>query len=112
MKPLVKLTLLATLLSSLFGCASANYETRLPPPDAFNPTFLSYKELPGEKVMVVAVDPTGEWAFAYDDNRATLKEAAINAAIKCDKARDKFQVFAKGRIFAINNDIVYYDEIK
>ena len=67
--------------------------------------------------MVVAVDPiplgiTREpnWAFGYDDSRATLEEAAKNAAIKCDKARKKHKVFAKGKIFAINDEVIYYND--
>jgi hypothetical protein len=74
-----------------------------------NPIFLRYKELPGNKVFVVAVDPTGQWAFGYDHGRETLQEAAENAAIKCDKAREKHQVFNKVKLFAVNNEIVYYN---
>jgi len=115
MKPFIKLLLLSAVLATLFGCASEPYETRYAPPDAFNPVFLRYKEMLGQKVMVVAIDPAPlgidrepNWAFGYDDSRATLEEAAENAAIKCDKARKKHKVFAKGKIFAINDEIVYY----
>ena len=112
MKSLVKIILLSILLSSVYGCASSGkkFETRLAPPEAFNPTFLKYKELPGQKVMVVAVDPTGQWAFGYDYNRATLEEAAQNAAVKCDKARDKHEVFTTGKLFAVNDEVVYYKQ--
>ncbi len=110
MKTFIKFVLLSALLATVYGCASGTYETRLTPPEAMNPVFLRYKELPGQKVFVVAVDPTGEWAFGYDHSRATLAEAAENAAMKCDKARKKHKVFAKAKLFAINDEVVYYDQ--
>jgi len=109
MKTLVKIALLSALLSTVFGCASGTYETRLPPPNAFNPTFIKYKELPGQKVMVVAVDQTGQWACGFDHSRATLEEAARNAATKCDIGRKKNQVLSKAKLFAVNDEIVYYN---
>jgi len=116
MKTFIKLVLLSAVLATLCGCASEPFETRYAPPDAFSPVFLRYKEMPGQKVMVVAIDPTPlgvsrepNWAFGYDDSRATLEEAAENAAIKCDKARKKHKVFAKGKIFAINDEVVYFN---
>ena len=73
---------------------------------------MKYKELPGQKVMAVAVDPGGRWAFGFDHSRTSLQEAAENAAKKCDDARKDFKVFSKARIFAINDEVVYYDEFK
>lgn len=114
MKKWIKLLIASVFLVSLFGCATSSsdekYETRLRPPEDFNPTWLKYQKLPGEKVMVVAIDMGGNWAFGYDHDRTTLAEAAENAAIKCDKAREKHTVFTKAKLFAINNDIVYYDK--
>jgi hypothetical protein len=75
-----------------------------------NPVFLRYKELPGQKVMTVAVDPTGQWAFGYDHSRATLEEAAQTAAVKCDAAREKHKVFTRAKLFAVNDEIVYYNQ--
>ena len=114
MKLFAKFALLAVLLSTVFGCVNPGepFQVRLTPPDSFNPVFLRYKEKPGEKVIVVAVDPGGRWAFGYDHSRDNLQEAAKNAAMKCDKARDKHKVFTKARIFAINDTVVYYDEFK
>jgi hypothetical protein len=109
MKALIKISILSVLLSTVCGCVGGSYEIRLPPPEALNPVFLRYKELPGQKVFVVAVDQTGQWAFGYDHSRTNLQEAAQNAAVKCDKARKKHQVFAKAKLFAINNEVVYYD---
>ena len=110
MKALIKIAVISVLLLTVYGCASGTYESRLAPPDAFNPTFLKYKELPGQKVMVIAVDPTGQWAYVYDYNSATLEEAAKNAATKCDKEREKHEVFAKAKLFAVNDEIVYYNK--
>ena len=112
MKSFVKFALLSAMLAALYGCASGTYDTRLAPPDAMNPVFMRYKELPEQKVFVVAVDPTGQWAFGYDHGRETLAEAAENAAVKCDKAREKHKVFTKAKLFAINNEIVYYNTLK
>jgi hypothetical protein len=113
MKLFIKFVLLAAVFSAVFGCATSDtsFEARLTPPQEFNPYFLKYKELPGEKVMVVAVDPGGYWAYAYDHSRSTLLEAAENAAIKCDKARKQNQVFTKAKIFAINDEVVYYNNL-
>jgi len=114
MKKLIRLLIASVLLFSVFGCATSStaekYETRLRPPEDFNPLWLRYQELPGEKVMVIAVDMGGNWAFGYDHDRDTLVEAAENAAIKCDKARKKHKVFTGAKLFAVNNDIVYYDK--
>jgi len=112
MKVFIKLAVLSALLSVVYGCASSGdkFETRTPPPDALNPVFMRYKELPGEKVFVVAVDPTGQWAFGYDSNRETLEEAAVNAAVKCDEARKKHRVFTKAQLFAVNDEVVYYNQ--
>lgn len=113
MKLIAKLTLLAILISTAFGCATSGtqYETRLRPPKDFDKTYMRYLEEKGNKVLVIAVDPDGTWAYAYDKNRATLKEAAENAAIRCDIARkhQKHQVHNKAKLFAVNDEIVYYN---
>jgi len=110
MKLLTKFALLMILLSTVFGCATTENkkETLLQPPaESFNPVFLGYKEKPGEKVLVVAVDPGGRWAFGYDHSQVSIEEAAKNAAIKCDSAREEHKVFTKAKIFAINDKVVY-----
>ena len=114
MKLLIKCSLLVALLISVFGGASTDgtYETRLAPPEDFNPTFMEYKKLPGQKVMVIAIDPGGYWAYGYDHGRSNTREAAEAAAIKCDDARKQYVVHNKAKIFAINNDIIYYDQFK
>jgi hypothetical protein len=112
MKTFIKIAFLSAMLATVYGCASGTYETRIAPPEALNPIFMRYQELPGQKVFVVAVDPTGQWAFGYDHDRETLQEAAESAAVKCDKAREKHQVFTKAKLYAINNDVVYFDTVK
>jgi len=107
MKMFVKFALLSAILVAVYGCASQPYDARIRPPDAMNPVFLRYKELPGQKVFVVAVDPTGEWAFGYDHSRETLEEAAKNAARKCDLARKRHKVVTKAKLFAVNDEVVY-----
>ncbi len=112
MKKLINLLLLFVLLSALCGCTTTGekYDPLLRPPDAFNPAFLRYQELEGQKIMVVAIDMSGNWAFGYDYDCDTLAEAAENATIKCDKARKNHKVFAKAKLFAVNNEVVYYDK--
>ncbi|MEI7851281.1 MAG: hypothetical protein WCH86_05570 [Kiritimatiellales bacterium] len=117
MKTFIKFALLSAVLATLYGCTSEPYETCYAPPDAFSPVFLRYKEMPGQKVMVVAVNPVPlgiarepNWAFGYDDSRATLEEATTNAMIKCEKARKKHKVFANAKIFAINDEVVYFKD--
>ena len=110
MKSLIKFAALAILLSTLFGCATGGdqYETRLDPPaGAFNTMFMRYSQLPGEKVLVVAVDPGGRWAYGYDHSQDSLEDAAKHAAIKCDAARKEHKVFSKAHIYAINEDVIY-----
>jgi hypothetical protein len=111
MKMFLKFALLAVIFSSVFGCATSDtdFQTHLQMPESFNPIFHRYKALPEEKVLVVAVDPGGRWAFGYDHSRESLEEAAMNAAIKCDKARKKHNVFTEGTIFAVNDDVIYND---
>lgn len=98
------------MLTTVFGCASGTYEFRLAPPDAFNRVFMHYKELPGQKVMMIAVDPTGLWSYGFDYDKATIEEAAQNATIKRDKAREKYSVFSKAKLFAVNDEIVYHKD--
>ena len=109
MKMLFKLGLSAIALLLIFGCATESTKLRLTPPDDMNKAFMRYKELPGEKVFVCAIDASGAWTYAYDYGRTTSEEAAKTAAERCDRMREKIGVHAKGRLFAINNDVVYFD---
>lgn len=111
MKAMLKYGMLTLVALVLAGCASSGVQSgvRLPPPDVMNPVYLRYSEFGTNKVFVVAVDPDGHWAFGYDHSRDSIEEAAINAAVKCDIAREKFGVHAKGRLFAVNDEIVYFN---
>lgn len=111
MKKLIRFALLSALLSIVYGCAS-DYNTFVGPSDEINKAFMEYKALPGQKVFVVAFDPNGPWAYGYADSCATIEEAAKAAAIACDKHRKENQVLNKAKVFAINNDIVYYKKLK
>jgi len=112
MKSLIKFSLLSVLLACVYGCATNSGDVRLDPPPSMNSAFLKYKELPGQKVFVVAVDTTGEWCLAYDHSRETVEEAAVEAATLCDAQRSKMKVFTKAKIYAINDEVVYYDYLK
>ena len=109
MKSLIKIVLLSVLLSSVYGCASSGkqHEIRLRPPEAFNTYYLGYTKLQEPKVCVIAVDASGEWAFGYSAG-TTLEDAAQKATVSCDQQRDKFKIFTKAKLFAVNDEIVYY----
>ncbi len=110
MKMFAKWFLLVVLSSIVFGCATQETSgLRLPPPVAFNTTFLKYQALQGEKVMVLAVDPGGSWACGFEYAQNSLEEATESATITCDLNRKESKVFTKATLFAVNNDIVYYD---
>lgn len=113
MKLFVYAASLTLILSSLVGCATLDTtgEPKLQPPDEFNAIFMKYKELPEEKVMVIAVDPSGRWAYGYGQSEATLEAAATNAVINCNEVRRDHNVSASAKIFAVNNDIIYYDDL-
>lgn len=111
MKTLIKVSVLSVLMSMVFGCAST-YDTFVPPPEEINQAFMEYQKLPGQKVFVVAIDPTGPYAFGFDAGRATLEEAGKNAAVTCDQHREKNQVLNTAKVFAINDEVVYYKNLK
>lgn len=74
-----------------------------------SPVYMRYLEEPANKVFVVAVDPDGTWAFGYDFGMETVEEAADSAMEKCDVARERHGVHTEASIFAINDEIVYYN---
>jgi len=114
MKLFIKFALLAVLLSTVFGCVTSdeNFEVRLTPPGDFNPVFMTYKELPGEKAIMVAVDPGGRWAFGFDHSQSSVEEAVKIATEKCNSARKNHDVFTEAKVFAINDEVIYYDHLK
>lgn len=111
MKSAVRFCLMLAGLLVVAGCATSgdnSFRPKLPPPDVMNPVYMEYTQMPPNKVFVVAVDPDGTWAFGFDYGRETIEEAARNAAVKCDKARERHGVHTKGSLFAVNDEIVYY----
>jgi len=93
------------------GCVSDSvYVPELPM--SVKKKLIEYKKLPSNKVFVVAIDPGGTYAYGYDGGKATLKEAAKIATLKCDKQRKKYGIVSKPYIYAINDKVVYHDMIK
>lgn len=115
MKKMLAFAMMSVLLSLLTGCASTGgkmTEARIAPPPAMDRIYAQYKELPGNKVFVVAADADGRWAYGYDSGRETVEEAARNAAAQCDAMRKNAKVLARPKLFAINNKVVYYNQFK
>lgn len=111
MKVFVRVLFSAVLVSMLAGCASDNvvYIPKIPP--HAQAKLLDYFEQADNKVFVIAVDPSGDYAFGYDYGKSTLKEAAKVATEKCDASREASGIIAKPYIYALNNDVVYEEMI-
>lgn len=100
--------LVVSLLIS--GCASKAYIPTIPPEAKAH--IREYNEKEGNKVFILAVDPSGQFAFGYDYGKATVKEAAKLAVEQCDASREAFGVLSKPYVYAINGKVVYEDMIK
>jgi hypothetical protein len=113
MKVLAKVLCSATIVAVISGCASQSSSVYVPPiPPAAQAKLLDYYEQPGNKVFIIAVDPGGEFAYAFDYGKSTLKEAAKVATEKCDASREASGIFARPYIYALNNKVVYEEMIK
>lgn len=111
MKVLAKILCVSTIVAVIAGCSTKTvYIPRIPP--QAQAKLLDYYEQPDNKVFVIAVDPSGDFAFGYDYGKSTLKEAAKTAVEKCDANRDAQGIIAKTFIYAINNKVVYKDMIR
>lgn len=111
MKVFTKFLFAAVLASILTGCASdAVYVPKIPP--HAQAKLLDYFEQPDNKVFIIAVDPSGNYAFGYDYGKATLAEAAKVAVKKCDASRESSGIIARPYIYALNNKVVYEEMIK
>ncbi|MCF7847800.1 MAG: hypothetical protein K9M45_03030 [Kiritimatiellales bacterium] len=111
MKTLIKSIMVGLVVVVVAGCASdVVYVPQLPM--AAQKKLLAYEKLPPNKVFVIAIDPGGHYAYGFDSGKATLKEAAKIATLKCDKQRDTYGVASKTYIYAINDKVVYRDMIK
>ncbi|MGE4488854.1 MAG: hypothetical protein AB7E95_04825 [Kiritimatiellales bacterium] len=106
---------LVGILNLLFsGCSSpgTSFVAILPPPSEMNCSFLRYRQAPGQKAFVLAVDPAGQWAYGYSYAQETVEEATAKATETCDKARRKYGVVRDARPFAVNDEVVYYDPLE
>jgi hypothetical protein len=111
MKALVKVLSVSVLLAVVAGCASDVYYVPQLPTEA-QAKLLDYYKQPKNRVFVIAVDPSGDYAYGYDYGKATLKEAAKVAVEKCDANRESHGIVAKPYIYAINDKVVYEDMIR
>ena len=94
------------------GCATQNDEVYVPKvPAVAKAKLLDYYKQPGEKVFLIAVDPSGECAVGYAYGKATLREAAEEATLNCDAARHEAGVLARPYLYAKNNTVVYEQAI-
>jgi len=111
MKVFMKVLFASVLVTMLAGCASdVAYVPKIPA--QAQAKLLDYFAQPDNKVFIIAVDPSGDYAFGYDYGKATLKEATKVAVTKCDASRKSSGVLARPYIYAINNDVVYEEMIK
>ena len=111
MKVLTKIFCVVTLVSVIAGCASDSIYIPKIPPEA-QAKLLDYYEQPDNKVFIIAIDPGGDYAYAYDYGKATLKEAAKAAVEKCDASREAQGVVARPYVYALNDKVVYEDMIR
>ncbi|HEY5653166.1 MAG TPA: hypothetical protein VIR63_02210 [Pontiella sp.] len=111
MKLFVKIFAVLTVASVIAGCATDSiYVPRLP--SEVDAKLLDYFEQPDNKVFIVAIDPGGDYAYAYDYGKATIKEAAEVAVEKCDASREATGVVGQPYIYAMNNKVVYKEMIE
>lgn len=104
MKMVVKGFIGALAVLAVAGCIGVY----VPPVPADMQTALNdYYKQPGHKVFVVATDANGDYTFAYDYGKASVKEAAEVATINCDEARKKMNVLSKPVVYAVDNKVVY-----
>ena len=110
MKVFVKFLAVSLGLTIIAGCASNTvYVPKVP--SKVQAQLLDYYEQSDNKVFVLAVDPSGDYAFGVDSGKATLKEAAKVAVEMCDANRKSHGIFAKPYIYAINDKVVYEEMI-
>lgn len=111
MKVLTKVLGVGLLVALISGCATNTaYVPKLPP--HAQAMLLDYNKRPANKVFVIAVDPSGDFAVGYDYGKATKKEAYLSALAQCNANRKTYGVLDKPHIYAINNKVVYAEAIK
>jgi len=110
MKVFMKFLFVSIVVAMIAGCASDTvYVPRVPP--RAQAKLLDYFEQPDSKVFVIAVDPSGDFAYGYDYGKPSLKQAAKVAVEKCDASREANGIIAKPYIYAINDKVVYEEMI-
>jgi hypothetical protein len=110
MRVFVKFLFVSVVVAMIAGCASNTvYVPKIPP--RAQAKLLDYFEQPESKVFVIAVDPSGDFAFGYDYGKPTLKQAAKVAVEKCDASREANGILAKPYIYAVNDKVVYEEMI-
>jgi len=112
MKLLAKIFCSAALVSMIAGCASNDsvYIPRIPP--EVQAKLLDYESRPDNKVFILAVDPSGNFAFAYEYGQPTLKTAARMAVAKIDASRDANGVVGRPYVYALNDKVVWEEMIR
>ena len=111
MKAILKGLCVGVIVAFIAGCASDFVYVPKIPPQA-EAKLLDYFNQPDNKVFVIAIDPSGEYAFGYDYGKSTLKEGAKTALEKCQANRKSRGIMAKPYIYAINNKVVYKEMIR
>jgi len=110
MKVFVRFLFVSVVVAMVAGCASNTvYVPKIP--SRAQAKLLDYFEQPESKVFVIAVDPSGDFAYGYDYGKPTLKQAAKVAVEKCDASREANGIIAKPYIYAINDKVVYEEMI-
>lgn len=110
MKVLARFLFASVLVAMLAGCASdVAYVPKLPP--EAQAKLLDYLEQPDNKVFIIAIDPSGDYAYGYDYGKPTLEEAAKVAVEKVDASRETSGIIARPYVYALNDRIVYEEMI-
>lgn len=112
MKLLAKILSSVAVVSMIAGCASNDsaYIPRIPP--EVQAKLLDYEKLPDNKVFILAVDPGGNFAFAYESGQPTLKTAARIAVEKVDASRAANGIVGRPYVYALNDKVVWADMIR
>jgi hypothetical protein len=73
---------------------------------------MDYDALSHEKVFVIAIDPSGEYAFGYDHGKDSVKEAERMARLKCEVQKKKVGVHSPVYVYAVNDRVVFEESIR
>lgn len=110
MKLLTKVFSVGLLVALVAGCTSTGLYVPELSPQA-KTAFVDFQSKPDNKVFVIAVDPSGDFALGYDYGRETKAEAAEAAIAECNANREAYGVLSAPHIYAINDTVVYKQSI-